>query len=218
MLIVQIYYIKLFSVFLCFGFLHLSSCSRAVFLLFSYFFYFIFARYSYKMDFIDIIFAIILGWAAFRGLRKGLFVEFASLVSFIIGIYIAVKFSHLFGGFLVESKTAKIASFLITFIGVVIVIHFLAKVFSTMVDTLFLGWLNKLGGAVFAIVKTILLLGIVLNVFQKINVDNVLVSKETQEKSLFYTPILKTSEFMLPVLKDWFAGFKKGISEEKNTE
>ena len=167
------------------------------------------------MDFIDIVFAVLLGFAAFKGLKNGLFVEFASVISFFIGIYIAVKFSYVVGGFIGDSKTAKVAAFIITLLLVVIGIHLLAKVFSGIASTLFLGWLNKLGGAFFALLKTTLLLGVVLSLFQKVNLNNALISKETQENSIFFNPILKTSEFMLPVLTGWFESLKKNVSDEK---
>ena len=167
------------------------------------------------MGFIDIVFAVLLGFAAFKGLKNGLFVEFASVISFLIGIYIAVKFSYVVGSFIGDSKTAKVAAFIITLLLVVIGIHLLAKVFSGIASTLFLGWLNKLGGAFFALLKTTLLLGIVLSLFQKVNINDALVSKETQVNSIFFNPILKTSEFMLPVLTDWFESLKKNVSEEK---
>jgi len=169
------------------------------------------------MDFIDIVFAILIGFVAIRGLRNGLFVELASLVSFFIGIFIAVKFSYLVGGLIGNSKTAKVAAFVITLIMVVVATHFLAKVFSKVASFVFLGWLNKLGGAVFAVLKTVLLLGIVLNLLQKVNVDNALISKETQEKSLFFNPILKTSEVLLPILTDWFADLKERVSQDDVT-
>ena len=163
------------------------------------------------MGFIDIVFAVLLGFAAYKGLKNGLFVEFASLISFFVGIYIAVKFSYVVGGFIGESKSAKVAAFVITLIGVVVGIHLLAKVFSSIASTLFLGWLNKLGGAFFGILKTALLLGVILSLFQKVNINNALVSKETQENSIFFNPILKTSEFMLPVLTDWFKDLKTRV-------
>jgi membrane protein required for colicin V production len=178
----------------------------------------IFELYSHFMDIIDIIFAVLLGLSAFRGLKNGLFVELASLVSFFIGIYIAVKFSYVVGGFIGDSKTAKITAFIITLIIVIVAIHLLAKVFSKIADFVFLGWLNKLGGAVFALLKTVLLLGIVLSLFQKVNIDNALISKETQEKSLFFNPILKTSEIMLPVLTDWFNDLKSSVSAEEDSK
>jgi membrane protein required for colicin V production len=163
------------------------------------------------MGFIDIVFAVLLGFAAFKGLRNGLFVELASLISFFVGIYIAVNFSYIVGSFIGDSKTAKVAAFIITLLIVVIAIHLLAKVFSKIADFVFLGWLNKLGGAFFAVLKTTLLLGIVLSLFQKVNINDALVSKETQENSVFFNPILKTSEFMLPVLTDWFKDLKEKV-------
>jgi membrane protein required for colicin V production len=168
------------------------------------------------MNFIDIVFAVLLGFAAYKGIKNGLFVEIASLISFFVGIYIAVKFSYIVGGFIGDSKSAKVAAFVITLILVVVAIHLLAKVFSGIANFVFLGWLNKLGGAVFAVLKTTLLLGIVLGLFQKVNIDNALISKETQEKSLFFNPILKTSEVLLPVLTDWFKDLKEKVSDENN--
>jgi membrane protein required for colicin V production len=42
-----------------------------------------------------------------------------------------------------------------------------------------------------------------------VNYENALLSKETQEKSLFFNPIVTTSEFLLPVVTDWFDKLKK---------
>jgi membrane protein required for colicin V production len=47
--------------------------------------------------------------------------------------------------------------------------------------------------------------------FQKGNINDALVSKETKENSVFFNPILKTSEFMLPVLTDWFTDLKSKV-------
>jgi membrane protein required for colicin V production len=159
------------------------------------------------MGFIDIILGAFLVFGLIRGLRNGLIIEFASLISFFVGIYIAVKFSSLLG----DSKTAKVIAFVIVLILVVFGIRLLAKILSKIASTLFLGWLNKLGGAVFATLRTALFLGVILGLFQKVNINYALISKETQENSFFFNPILKTSEFMLPVLTDWFKDLKSKV-------
>jgi membrane protein required for colicin V production len=164
------------------------------------------------MSYIDIILGGLLIFGLIRGIKNGLFVELASLISFFIGIYIAVKFSYIVGGFIGDSKTAKVAAFVITLILVIVGIHLLAKVFSKIANFVFLGWLNRLGVAVFAVLKTALLLGIVLSLFQKVNIDNTIISKETQEESIFFNPIMKTSEILLPVLNDWFIDLKEKVS------
>lgn len=155
---------------------------------------------------IDIVLGIFLLYGLYKGLKNGLFIELASLISFFIGIYVAVKFSYSIANAFGDgtSKSIKIFAFVVTLIVVIVGIHFLAKLLSRFASLVFLGWLNKLGGAFFAVIKMMLLLGVVLGLLQKVNFDNALISKETQEKSLFFNPILKTSEFLLPVLTDWF--------------
>jgi membrane protein required for colicin V production len=165
------------------------------------------------MSYIDIILGSLLVFGLIRGIRNGLFVELASLLSFFVGIYIAVKFSYVVGGFIGDSKTAKVFAFVITLIAVVVVIHLLAKLFSKIANFVFLGWLNLLGGAVFATLKTAILLGIVLSLFQKVNFNDAIISKETQENSIFFNPIMKTSEVLLPVLNDWFTDLKAKVSD-----
>jgi membrane protein required for colicin V production len=165
------------------------------------------------MSAIDILLGAVLAFAFYKGWKNGLFVELASLVSYFVGIYIAIKFSYLIQGsigsiFGWSEKTAKVVAFVLTLLLVIVGIHFLAKVFTKMASFAFLGWLNTLGGAVFATLKATLLLGIVLSIVLKININDLLISKEKQNESVFFNPVLKTSEAMLPFLKDWFEDLK----------
>jgi len=47
------------------------------------------------MGFVDIILGGLLGYALYKGVKNGLFVEVASLVSLLAGIYFATKFKEL---------------------------------------------------------------------------------------------------------------------------
>lgn len=170
------------------------------------------------MSFIDILLGTSLGFATYKGIKNGLFVELASLISFFVGIFVAIKFSYAVADALATKvswshKTTQVAAFIFTLIGVVICIHLLAKIFSKMSSFLFLGWLNKLGGAFFGVLKATLLLGILLHLVLKININDALISKEKQDESLFLNPILKTSEVLLPVVTDWFSSLKNKASE-----
>ncbi|ESU23978.1 transmembrane protein [Flavobacterium enshiense DK69] len=179
------------------------------------FFYLCALLYSLVMGFIDIVLAAFLVFGLIKGIRNGLFVEIASLISLFIGIYLAIKFSYVarsaVGSVVSWSpKTIQVTAFILTLIAVVVAIHLLAKVLSGVANMTFMGWLNTIGGGLFATIKTILLLGVVLCLFQKVNINNMMVSKETQDESLLFNPILKTSEFLLPVLTDWFNNLKEG--------
>ncbi len=165
------------------------------------------------MSLLDIFLGAALAFAFYKGWKNGLFVELASLISFFVGIFVAIKFSYLMEsvlhGFLSWSpKTVKITAFVLTLILVIVAIHFLAKVFTKITSFAFLGWLNTLGGAVFGTLKTALLLGILLSLVQKININDMIISKEKQKESMFFNPILKTSETLLPFLTTWFKDLK----------
>jgi membrane protein required for colicin V production len=166
----------------------------------------------------DIIFGAFLLFGLFIGLKNGLFVELASIVSFFIGLFIAFKFSYLMRTLLEDRvswnpNTIQICAFIITLLVVVIGIHLLANIFTKIADFAFLGWLNRFAGGFVALVKSIILLGILLVLIEKINVDNAIISKEKQEASLFYQPIVKTTNWLLPFFADWLEEVKEEVKK-----
>lgn len=175
------------------------------------------------MEFIDIVFAVLLGYSIYNGLKNGLFVEIASFSSLIVGIFVAIKFSHIVRLALEEKiktnpKYIEIIAFAITFLLVVVGIHLLAKFFTSILSLAYLGWLNKLGGAVFSLLKTILMLSVVISLFQKIYINHILVKEETLNKSIFYNPIQEVSKFMYPSLEKWYDEFKEQSKEKPEDE
>ena len=165
---------------------------------------------------LDIILCCFLVYGVINGLRKGLFVELASLVSLVLGIYIAIKFSgavgHFFDGSLPEDpKTAAITVFIITFIAVVVGITLLAKFMTKIADFSGLGLLNRILGAFFGLLRMVLVLSVLLHFFVKFNFNNTLASKETLDKSMFFNPILKVSNAIFPMLEEWFATAKQEV-------
>lgn len=177
------------------------------------------------MDFIDIIIGALLVFGFYKGFKNGLFVELATLIAFFVGIFIAIKFSYIASGILEKNvswspKTIQVFAFVLTLGLVILGIHLLAKLLSGIASFAFLGWANTLVGGIFGALKTALIIGVVLNLFQKVNINDMLISKETQESSLFFNPCMKTSEVLLPILGDWFTDLKEKAREidEKTSE
>jgi membrane protein required for colicin V production len=172
------------------------------------------------MSFIDIIFAALLSYAIYKGLKNGLFVEVASLLALVVGIFIAIKFSHIVRA-VIETKVSwdpkyiEITAFALTFIAVVIVIHLSAKLLTKIVDFAYLGWTNRLAGAGFSVLKTILALSIVILLFEKINLNNILAKQETLDESIFYNPTKEISAFVYPQIEEWY---EKGVQYSGNSE
>ncbi|WP_264559953.1 CvpA family protein [Flavobacterium sp. N2270] len=172
------------------------------------------------MSFIDIIFAVLLSYAIYKGLKNGLFVEVASLLALVVGIFVAIKFSHIVRA-VIETKVSwdpkyiEITAFALTFIAVVIVIHLSAKLLTKIVDFAYLGWINRLAGAGFSVLKTILALSIVILLFEKINVNNMLAKQETLDESIFYNPTKEISAFVYPQIEEWY---EKGLQYSEDSE
>ena len=166
------------------------------------------------MSFLDIIVCALLDFAFYKGVVNGLFVELASLISLVLGIYFAVKFSsfvkELLMGFVKwNPNSIQIVAFILTFIVVVIAIHLLGKFLTGIANFAFLGWLNKLGGGFFRVLKTVLIVSIVFSVFEKINYNNYLAKKETLDNSIFFNPIQKIAGYVFPSIKKGYEEMKK---------
>lgn len=165
------------------------------------------------MNFLDIFLCIGLIIGLVGGIRKGFFVELASLVSILLGILIAIKFSYLTKHYLenhgfADNKWMEVIAFGVTFLGVIIGVSVLAKFFTSVADFANLGWANKFLGAVFGLLKTVLILSILLNLLQKINLDYTFVSKKTIDSSKLHRPVQKVSRMIYPAIQEWFAAFK----------
>lgn len=171
------------------------------------------------MSFFDIIVGALLCYSLYKGIKNGLFVEIASFISLLLGIYLAIKFSSLMTEMISKHVSwnptnIQITAFILTFILVVIGVYLLAKMLTGIADFAQLGWLNKLGGGFFRILKTILILSIFIALFEKINFNNTFAKKETLDNSIFYNPIKKVAAFVYPSIEKWYETFKEKHSEK----
>ena len=170
------------------------------------------------MEFIDIIIGGFLLYGFLRGVWNGLFVELASFLSLLVGIWAALKFSNTLNLMLQSivswsPKTIMVVSFALTFILVFIAITMLAKVFTTLFSFAGLGIFNKILGGVFGIFKMVLIVGVSLGIFEKVNFANHFAEKETLEKSLFYFQVLNTATSIYPSLQEWL--LKQDFTQDK---
>ncbi|MEZ0183855.1 MULTISPECIES: CvpA family protein [Flavobacterium] len=173
------------------------------------------------MSFFDIIVGALLGFSLYKGIKNGLFVEVASFISLLLGIYLAIKFSSLMKDIISKHvswnpSTIQITAFILTFVLVVIGVYFLAKILTGIADFAFLGWANKLGGGFFRVLKSILILSIFIALFEKINFNNTFAKKETLDKSIFYNPVKKVAAFVYPSIEKWYENFKDNQSDNSS--
>jgi len=160
------------------------------------------------MNYLDAILGIILIVSAINGFSKGFVEELAGLVALVLGIWAAIHFSDLVGEFLTTTfnmtfRHLHIVAFIVTFIGVVILVHIIGSIVNKMVKEIRLGFLNRLAGLAFGAVKGALILSVLLVVFDKIDKDVHIVSVETMAESKLYTPIRNFAPGIFPFLDFW---------------
>ena len=159
-----------------------------------------------NINYIDILLALPLAWAAFRGFRKGLVLSIASMVGLIAGVYVAIKFSDFVAAHLnefleISKQWLGILSFVLTFIGVVFLVHLAGKLLEKTLRLASLGFANRLAGSIFSLLKTALVLSFLLFLFHQFDSTFSFLSAETKESSLLYQPIRKIAPNVLPVIK-----------------
>ena len=146
------------------------------------------------MSFLDIILGALLVWGLWKGLKNGLFIELASIVALIAGIYGAIHFSYYAADYLGENinweeRYIKLTAFVATFILIVILVHFIAKLLTKIAQAALLGWLNRLAGGIFGLVKVAVILGALLIFFDRVNSKAGLVEGDQIQRSVLYEPI-----------------------------
>ncbi|KAA5827586.1 CvpA family protein [Algibacter amylolyticus] len=146
------------------------------------------------MGVIDIVLGALILFGLVRGFMKGLFVEVASLIALVAGVYGAIHFSNFAAEFLQtktawEEKTINIVAFAITFIIIVLAIGLAGKALTKLADFAALGIINKLAGGIFGALKTALILSVILNVFDKMNNTITFVDEENIDSTILYKPV-----------------------------
>ena len=169
------------------------------------------------MTLIDIILGSLLLFGLIRGFMKGLFVEIASLIALIAGVYGAIHFSN-FAAIFLDSKLdwnekyINIVAFAVTFVIIVLVIALAGKALTKLANFAALGILNKLLGGVFGALKIGLILSVLLIVFDNMNNAIPFANEEDLEDSILYDPVKNMAPIIFPSVLNKGKGDTEGDS------
>jgi membrane protein required for colicin V production len=157
------------------------------------------------MSVLDIVILALLVFGLINGFKKGFFVEVASLVALVAGIYGAIHFSNYAADFFMDKvdwneKTVNITAFIITFIVIVLLISLAGKALTKLADFAALGILNKFLGGIFGVIKIAVILSVVLIMFDSMNKTLPFTDKEDLEDSMLYEPIKSFVPSIFPLI------------------
>ncbi|MGN0186575.1 MAG: CvpA family protein [Paludibacteraceae bacterium] len=155
------------------------------------------------MSIIDIVLLIPLAYGLIRGLFRGFFKEIASVVGIVLGMWAARAFAPTIADWLAtlcnyaQSVLVPVA-YLVTFLAVAIVLHVLAFFLEKLFRFASLGWLNKLAGALFGVLKVWLILSVCVLCFDMINSHVHMMEQEKIDESTLYKPTKMLIDKCLP--------------------
>jgi len=153
----------------------------------------------------DIIFLVILVWAAYRGFTKGVIHQAATLLALILGVIGAIKFSGFTSSLLIDKTNMTgeympLIAFALTFIAIVVGVHFIAKLLEKLITAVALGFINRLAGALFSMTKFAFIISIILVVLNTIHTNYSFLPEEKVNKSLMYKPLSRFAPKIFPYL------------------
>ena len=175
--------------------------------------------------FVDILVLVAIIWAVWKGYQKGLIMALFNTLSLLVGLAAAVKLSSVVGpwlasSFQIESKYLPFISFALVLIVVIIVIRFLASMIQKTLETIKIGFINRIGGVALYLVLYLALISVLLYYLQKMGVlsDEIIAQSITAPYILPWGPaILDAIGAILPVFKNMFNelnGFFDQVAEE----
>jgi len=151
------------------------------------------------MNYLDIAIAVPLIYGLIKGFSNGLIKEITGLLSLVVGIYIALNFSNLLepylsGIFNDYEQFKPLLAFATLFISVLLVIKLLGYLTDKLTKALALGFLSRILGGIFGMLKVALIVSFLLMIESKFE----LITKTTKQTALLYKPTSDLLEIVTP--------------------
>lgn len=158
------------------------------------------------MSIVDIILSICFVPALVSGIRKGFISQVVAIISIIAGVWISFEFSSAVGAWLGQyieatENALKLIAFIIIMIAVFAGLTLAGRLLEGVINFVMLGWLNKLLGVAFALLKTGLITGLLIMLFSSLNNNLHIVSDQVLAESVLYTPLKEIAYTIFPYLK-----------------
>lgn len=158
------------------------------------------------MNFLDWILLIPLLWGLVRGFMKGFIIQLAGIAAFVLGLLGAVHFSTFIATVMEKQfnwhySHMQLIAFAVLFLGIVVLVFFLAKLMESAVKIAALGLVNKIAGSVFGALKFMLITGGILFLLGRIESHIQLIPSDTQQQSVIYKYYIEGIRTVVPAIK-----------------
>lgn len=144
---------------------------------------------------------LLIAYFGFRGFQRGLIDEVGRLVGLVLAVVLAYQFSPLLEEYIgLENDLARSAvAFVGIFIVTLIVMMLITRFVRTLVELVLMQWLDKLGGILFGLLKSIVVLGVLIYVMESFDSTRTFVLK-LERQSVIYRNVVAVKDGLFKVL------------------
>jgi membrane protein required for colicin V production len=158
------------------------------------------------MNVLDILILIVLAWGAYRGFTQGFILQIVTFIALILGIWASIAFSDIMSAFLTKNmditgKYLPVLSFVLIFVLIVVVAHLIGMLLTKIFELTALGWLNRLGGIAFGILKMAFIASVILTIQNRMKEKIHIIPEKQIQTSILYKPVASLAPAVFPHLK-----------------
>lgn len=173
------------------------------------------------MNVVDIIILIILAWGAFRGFTQGFVLQVVTFIALILGVWASIRFSGVMSDFLtrnmdITGKYLPVLSFVLIFVLVIVLAHLTGMLLTRFMELTALGWLNRIGGVIFGVLKMAFIISVLLTLQNRMKERMKIISDDRVKTSILYKPVSGLAPAVFPHLK--LLALDKRFNELKEAE
>lgn len=170
------------------------------------------------MKTLDILLLIPLLFGAYLGYKKGLLLEIVSLVALIVAIIGAFKLLD-FGMDLLQpyfenwEQALPIISFILLFVGILLLVNLVGKIVKKILDMTLLGGLDNFAGSVIGLLKWAFGVSLVLWLGESIEIS---ISADMAEGTYIYPIVASIAPFVVELISDYMPFIQEVFDQLKS--
>ena len=168
------------------------------------------------MGTLDIVLIVCFIPAIIRGISRGFVEQVVALISIFAGAWLGFRYGSVIAEWAapylnISDSILRIISFVAVVLVAVIILNLIGRLIAKTLKLALLGWLDRLLGLVFALLKAALIIGIVIILFDALNARFGFVRAELLDGSVLYKAIKSIADTVFPYLKDFISDAKEMV-------
>ena len=156
-----------------------------------------------------------MAYLTYKGWRRGLVCEVATLAGVVAGIWAAVHLSQQVAQWLqLGDETSVLVAFLVCFVGAMVLAYLAGRMVEGMMKAIHIGVANRIAGAALGLVKAVCVLAVLFNYLVLLDSRGELLKAETRQESRLYAPVYHTGNRLTASLKSYIEDHRQAWGKE----